>query len=107
MAKYKIVRFRYEGDSTVIRRGLTLEEAQAHCRSEDTRGDGWFDGYDLETPASDTAAHENDYSYDRVLSAAYWAVDRGRICDVREVLYFFEKPWHYPEIFEGYEGRGE
>jgi hypothetical protein len=43
---YKIVRFRFEGRNRVIKRGLTLEEAQAHCQREDTHGDGWFDGYD-------------------------------------------------------------
>lgn len=26
-------------------RGLTLEQAQAHCSREDTHGDGWFDAY--------------------------------------------------------------
>lgn len=35
-------------DSIVIKRGLSLSEAQAHCRREDTHGDGWFDGYDLD-----------------------------------------------------------
>lgn len=48
---YKIIRFRYEGDATVIKRGLTLEEAQAHCRREDTHGPDWFDGYDVDHPA--------------------------------------------------------
>lgn len=46
---YKIVRFRFQGDSEVIVRGLTLEQAQAHCRREDTHGDGWFDGYEVES----------------------------------------------------------
>jgi hypothetical protein len=48
--KYKIVRmFRdIDKDSIVIKRGLSLREAQAHCRREDTHGDGWFDGYDLD-----------------------------------------------------------
>lgn len=45
---YKIIRFRQNGDNEVIRTGLTLEEAQAHCRDPETRGDGWFDGYDKE-----------------------------------------------------------
>lgn len=43
---YKIVRFYFKKPSRVIKRGLTLEEAQAHCSREDTHGDGWFDGYD-------------------------------------------------------------
>jgi len=42
---YRVTRFRFDGDSEVVKRGLTLEEAQAHCRRDDTRGDGWFDGY--------------------------------------------------------------
>ena len=48
---YKIVRFREEFDPSpeVIKRGLTLEEAQAHCQSEMTHGPGWFDGYTEDT----------------------------------------------------------
>lgn len=46
---YNIVRFYRDSDtpSEVIREGLTLEEAQAHCQDETTRdSDGaWFDGY--------------------------------------------------------------
>ena len=44
---YKIVRFFRERDkpSEVIEHGLTLEQAQEHCQRDDTRGDGWFDGY--------------------------------------------------------------
>lgn len=42
---YKIIRFRFNGDNRVIKTGLTLDEAQEHCQSEDTHGDGWFDGY--------------------------------------------------------------
>ena len=44
---YKIIRF-YKDHyrNRVIKRGLTLEEAQAHCRSPKTRKEGvWFDGY--------------------------------------------------------------
>lgn len=56
---YKILRF-YQDDrpTEVIATGLTLEEAQAHCRREDTRdgasvdaggsGAAWFDGYTKE-----------------------------------------------------------
>lgn len=48
MKTYKIVRFRFEGSNRVIKRGLSLVEARAHCSREDTRGDGWFDGYEEE-----------------------------------------------------------
>ena len=49
--KYKIIRF-YRDDfpshRKTIKRGLTLEQAQEHCRSEETHGENWFDGYDLD-----------------------------------------------------------
>ena len=46
---YKIIRFKFEGKNRVIKRGLTLKEAQTHCRRDDTRKEGlWFDGYDEE-----------------------------------------------------------
>lgn len=48
MTTYKIIRFRFDLPSIEIATGLTLEEAQEHCRRPDTRGDGWFDGYDQE-----------------------------------------------------------
>jgi hypothetical protein len=46
---YKIVRFRLHADKEVVVRGLTLEQAQAHCNRDDTQGEGWFDGYYEET----------------------------------------------------------
>lgn len=61
--RYKIVRHYFKGGKRVIRRGLTLEQAQAHCQSPETssttcttsagrkrtrtRGP-WFDGYDVD-----------------------------------------------------------
>jgi hypothetical protein len=57
---YKIVRFYEQGGHRVIKRGLTLEEAQAHCQDPETssstatnaaakrrtrRLGNWFDGY--------------------------------------------------------------
>lgn len=48
MNTYMIIRFKEYCDRRVIKRGLTLEEAQAHCQRDDTCGDGWFDGYESE-----------------------------------------------------------
>jgi len=48
MQMYKIVRFYQEENhpSKIIERGLTLEEAQEHCKDPKTRKEGvWFDGY--------------------------------------------------------------
>lgn len=46
---YKIVRFyRDNRPKKVIKTGLTLEQAQAHCKDESTHGGGWFDGYEKE-----------------------------------------------------------
>jgi len=49
---YKIIRFyapHLERSNRVIRRGLTLQEAQSWCRSPETRkAEEWFDGYDEE-----------------------------------------------------------
>jgi hypothetical protein len=49
--RYKIVRMYRDGNkkARVIKRGLFLWEAQAWCKRDDTRGEGWFDGYDLDT----------------------------------------------------------
>lgn len=45
--KYKIVRYFADDKvpSKVIRRRVTLAQAQEHCSDEATHGDGWFDGY--------------------------------------------------------------
>lgn len=52
-ATYYIRRFYQDGrPSKLIAEGLTLEEAQAHCQSEDTHGPGWFDGYDDASPVA-------------------------------------------------------
>jgi len=46
---YKVIRFRFNGNNKVIRTGLTLEQAQAHCENPETSGNGWFDGYNVES----------------------------------------------------------
>ena len=58
---YKIIRMYFKGGKRVIDRGLTLEEAQAHCRDPETSSSTctsatgkrrtktkgpWFDGYE-------------------------------------------------------------
>lgn len=47
---YKIVRFRERGSSRVIRKNVTLTEAQNHCTNPKTRGVRagvrWFDGFE-------------------------------------------------------------
>lgn len=52
MTTYKIIRFYHpniDKPNRVVHKGLTLEQAQQHCRDPKTRKDGeWFDGYDEE-----------------------------------------------------------
>jgi hypothetical protein len=45
---YMILRFSFWNETEVIETGLTLEAAQEWCQREDTRGEGWFDGYTRE-----------------------------------------------------------
>tara|TARA_R110000764_G_scaffold222879_1_gene311706 strand:- start:103 stop:255 length:153 start_codon:yes stop_codon:yes gene_type:complete len=46
---YKVIRFRFNGNSRTIKAGLTLEQAQAHCNDAKSAGNGWFDGYNVES----------------------------------------------------------
>jgi hypothetical protein len=50
MVLYRIIRLYRDdiGYRDIIKEGLTLKEAKEHCKSEDTHGDGWFDGYEQE-----------------------------------------------------------
>ena len=46
MGNYSIIRYYIDGKRRVVRKHVTLEEAQEHCRDEKTRKEGeWFDGY--------------------------------------------------------------
>lgn len=62
-SKYKIIRNFFRGEAAVIRRNVTLEEAQAHCKDPQTSSrtatepdlvamtealGPWFDGYTSE-----------------------------------------------------------
>jgi len=42
---YKIVRFKKNGNSKVIRKNLTLNDAKIWCNKPDTKGSNWFDGF--------------------------------------------------------------
>ena len=59
--RYNIVRMYFKGGKRIIKRNLTLEEAQAHCRNPETSSrtctsaaakrrtrtkGAWFDGYE-------------------------------------------------------------
>lgn len=44
---YRIIRYyKISARRRVIRNNITLTEAQNHCHRPDTKGPGWFDGYD-------------------------------------------------------------
>ena len=47
---YKIIRIHKSNriPNKVVKSGLTLEEAQAHCLDPKTRANFWFDGYTKE-----------------------------------------------------------
>lgn len=50
---YKIVRFFFDAPTEVIKTGVSLKEAQAHCNDPATSGEGWFDGYFQESDDDD------------------------------------------------------
>ena len=56
MTTYKIMRYKFEHSPEVVRTGLTLAQAQAHCEDPETSSKTatdpepgqWFDGYSEE-----------------------------------------------------------
>ena len=50
MKTYKIVRFQEDcfNSAVVKQKGLSFKEAQDHCKSKKSSGDGWFDGFEEE-----------------------------------------------------------
>ena len=52
MGTYKIIRFYNTGSAyksnEIIKQGVTLEQARAHCKDPATSTDTWFDGYEKE-----------------------------------------------------------
>ena len=62
MKTYKIKRFFFQGEHEIVERGLTLEQAQAHCEDPESSSKtatgsnaaitaahgAWFDGYEEE-----------------------------------------------------------
>jgi len=54
MDTYKIIRFRRNSETgevtkRVIKTGLSLHDAEKHCGKEETHGEGWFDGFTVES----------------------------------------------------------
>ena len=54
MTLYNIIRFKFDGYPRIVKKNLTLEEAQEHCRDPETSGSTcsnlnkrgmWFDFY--------------------------------------------------------------
>ena len=48
MKTYYIIRFFRDQANETRETGLTLEEAQTHCKDPSTSGKDWFDGYEEE-----------------------------------------------------------
>lgn len=40
--------------------------------------------------------------YEEMLSVATWAIEVGELSTAKDVLDFFEKPWHYNALFFEY-----
>jgi hypothetical protein len=85
MQTYKIIRFYFNDAPCIIKRGLTLDEAQAHCRRDDTHGEGWFDGYDED---SRMAKAHLDYKTAQALGHDFYRVNNNAKGEPRYVIHF-------------------
>lgn len=89
---YKIIRFRFNGPAETKETGLTLEQAQAHCRRDDTRGDLWFDGYDLMETADPSPDWKDTGRYpDMAEWIAPRAADVGRAAPISGRTYTYRQ----------------
>lgn len=77
MSTYKIVRFFRDEGPEDRQRGLSLDEAQAHCRRDDTHGDGWFDGYTEDD--SDSSRAKRNPNPDLLLADVWGQYDNPRL----------------------------
>jgi hypothetical protein len=60
---YSIVRFFADDRPTeTIVRGLTLVQAKAHCRRDDSHGNDWFDGFTREPVANRNTTPQKEES---------------------------------------------
>lgn len=78
---YKIIRL-FQDDafaSEVIDTGLTLAQAQAHCRDESTHGEGWFDAYEAMTIHTIEEGHELTLQRSEVREYTATADDDGNV----------------------------
>ena len=47
--RYNIIRCHKDNGNQIVKRNLSITEAQRHCKDPDTRGDNWVDGYEYNT----------------------------------------------------------
>jgi len=91
---YKIVRFYFNDSPRTIKRGITLEQAQEHCQRDDTRGPGWFDGYDHDTGP---AKCHLDHKTQEALGHDFYRVNNSRAGGPRYVIHYLAFADSYDE----------
>jgi len=48
METYSVIKFIRDGENETVAEGLTKEEAKELCKGEESRGEGWFLGFQAE-----------------------------------------------------------